>query len=108
MSGLCITKLDVLDGLDEIKIATKYTLNGKEIDYFPSCATSLSQCKPIYETHDGWKSSTKGLFSWDELPTNATRYLTRLSELTETPISIISTGPDRSETIVIESPFGCL
>ena len=105
ISGLCITKLDVLDGLKELKIAVAYELDGKQISHLPSGAAQLARCKPVYEIHPGWSGATEGVLSWDELPENAKKYLDRLSELAETPISIVSTGPDRRETVVLENPF---
>lgn len=105
ISGLCITKLDVLDGLQELKIATAYELDGERIDYLPSGAAQLARCVPVYETMPGWEQGTEGVLSWDQLPGNAQAYLQRLAEITRTPLAIVSTGPDRRETIVLESVF---
>jgi len=105
LSGLCITKLDVLDGLPELKIATAYELNGERIEHLPSGAAQLAACVPVYETMPGWDGATEGVLSWDALPENARAYLDRLAELTGTRIAIVSTGPDRKETIVLDSPF---
>lgn len=105
VSGLCVTKLDVLDGLRELKVATAYELNGKRIDHLPSGAAQLADCVPIYETMPGWEGATEGVLSWDELPENARTFLRRLAELTETELAIISTGADRKETIVLNNPF---
>lgn len=105
LSGLCITKLDVLDGLDTIKICRGYRRRGKPIDILPSGAEAIAECEPEYEELPGWSESTCGLKSWDELPVNARDYLHRLEELAETPVKIISTGPDREETICLEHPF---
>ncbi|MDJ0956030.1 MAG: adenylosuccinate synthase [Arenicellales bacterium] len=105
LSGLCITKLDVLDGLDTIKICKAYQHGGKVIDTLPADAETIDQCDPVYEELPGWSESTYGLRAMDELPRNAQAYLNRLEELTETPIKIISTGPDREETICLEHPF---
>ena len=105
LSGLCITKLDVLDGLDTIKICKAYQRAGKVIDTLPAGADTIDQCEPIYEELPGWSESTYGLRTVDELPKNAQAYLNRLEELTETPVKIISTGPDREETICLEHPF---
>jgi adenylosuccinate synthase len=106
VSGLCITKLDVLDGLDELKISVGYEIDGKRVTHMPSGAAQLARCTPVYESHPGWTDATEGVLSWEELPENARKYLDRLSELTGTPISIVSTGPDRRETIVLSNPFG--
>ena len=106
LSGLCITKLDVLDGLETIKICKAYQRGGKIVDTLPAGADALEQCEPVYEELPGWSESTYGLRSVEDLPTNAQAYLNRLEELTETPVKIISTGPDRDETICLEHPFG--
>lgn len=105
ITGLCVTKLDVMDELEEIKICTGYKVDGKTIDILPFGADIVEKCEPIYETMPGWKSNTFGIKKYEELPLNAQKYLKRLSEVTETPISIVSTGPDRTETIVINHPF---
>lgn len=101
VSGLCVTKLDVMDGMEEIKIAVGYLRDGKEYDILPFGADLVIECQPIYETMPGWNSSTAGLKTYAELPENAKRYLRRIEEIIETPIDIISTGPERSETILI-------
>ena len=105
LSGLCITKLDVLDGIEELKICTGYILDGKPIDLLPIGADEVARCKPIYETVPGWKESTFGVKSWQDLPNNAKAYLTMLEMLCEVPIAIVSTGPEREETIVKRHPF---
>jgi adenylosuccinate synthase len=105
LTGLCITKLDVMDGIESINICTGYELDGKQIDLLPVGADDVAGCKPIYETVPGWTENTFGVKTWDGLPTNAQRYLKRLEELCGVPIAIVSTGPERDETIVIEHPF---
>jgi adenylosuccinate synthase len=105
LTGLAITKLDVLGGLDEIKICTAYEYQGKEIDYFPANLSILEQCKPIYETMRGWKEDISGARSLNELPENAVRYLKRLETLAGIPIQIVSVGPGREETILLSNPF---
>ena len=105
LSGLCITKLDVLDGLQSIKICRAYKRRGKTIENLPSGAEAIAECEPIYEELPGWSESTYGVKSWDELPANAQNYLNRLAELTNTSVKIVSTGPDREETICLEHPF---
>jgi adenylosuccinate synthase len=105
VSGLCITKLDVLDGLDTVRVAVGYKVRGERRDLLPVGAEALSICAPIYEEHPGWKESTAGVKTFDELPKNAQSYLRRLEVLVGAPISIISTGPDRLETIVVKHPF---
>ncbi len=104
-TGLCITKLDVLDGLETIKIATSYKLDGEIIHDTPGDADRLERCEPVYEEMPGWKESTVGVKDYDALPKAAHDYLKRIEELVRTPIDIISTGPDREETIVLRHPF---
>ena len=106
LTGLCITKLDVMDGIESINICTGYELDGKQIDLLPVGADDVAGCNPIYETVPGWTENTFGVKTWEGLPTNAQRYLKRLEELCGVPIAIVSTGPERDETIVIEHPFG--
>jgi adenylosuccinate synthase len=105
VTGLCITKLDVLDGLDTIRVAVGYKVRGERRDILPVGAEALSICEPIYEDHPGWKDSTVGIKSFDKLPMAAQKYLRRLEELVGAPMAIISTGPDRVETIVLKNPF---
>lgn len=105
VTGICLTKLDVLDGLSELKIAVAYEMDGEKLTHMPSGAERLAQCKPVYETMPGWTESTEGITDWDSLPANAKQYIERLSELTETEIHIISTGADRNDTIVLKQPF---
>ncbi|MCA0176085.1 MAG: adenylosuccinate synthase [Proteobacteria bacterium] len=106
VQGLCITKLDVLDGLPEILICTGYRLRGAVIDILPLDADDIAQCEPIYETYAGWQGSTKGLTTWAALPAQAQAYLERVSALIGAPIDMVSTGPDRQETILLRHPFG--
>ena len=106
LTGLCITKLDVLDGLSELKICTGYRLEGKTVDVLPYGAESIATCEPIYESHAGWTESTLGIQSFDKLPAAAQRYLRRIEELVGTQVALVSTGPDRNETIVLHHPFG--
>ncbi len=105
LSGLCITKLDVLDGLESIKVCTGYRINGVEQSTPPLGAEAFAECEPVYEEHPGWQESTAGIKVWDELPENAKKYLNHLEAITNTPVDIVSTGPDRAETIVLRHPF---
>ena len=105
ITGMCITKLDVMDGIEEIKICTGYEFEGKTIDILPFGADAVVKCKPIYETLPGWKESTFGVKEYDALPENAKRYLKRIEEVCGAPVAIISTGPDRDETILLQHPF---
>ena len=103
LSGLCITKLDVLDGIDTVKICTGYRV-GDVVRPVPANG-ELADCEPVYEELPGWRGATRGMKDYNDLPENARSYLERIAELCEAPIAMISTGPDRSETIMLESPF---
>jgi adenylosuccinate synthase len=105
LSGLCITKLDVLDGLETIRVCTGYRIDGKDIDVLPYGADRIEQCQPIFEDHPGWSESTYGVQTWEGLPKNAQTYLKRVEELVGVAIALVSTGPDRQETIVVHHPF---
>ena len=107
VTGLCITKLDVLDGLSELKICTGYRLNGKTIDLLPMGADEVAACEPILETLPGWSESTFGVQSMEQLPEAARAYLARIEALCEIGIDIVSTGPERDETILRRHPFTC-
>ncbi len=105
ISGLCITKLDVLDGLDEVLMCTGYELNGRRVEILPLDPDDIAACKPVYERVGGWRESTAGLRRWDALPANARRYLERVQEFIGAPIDMVSTGPDREHTIVLRHPY---
>jgi adenylosuccinate synthase len=105
VSGLCITKLDVLDGLSEVKVCVGYTYQGRALDILPLDADEIAACQPVYETLPGWHESTAGLTQWEQLPANARAYLERVRALIEAPIDMVSTGPDREHTIVLRHPF---
>jgi len=105
LSGLCLTKLDVLDGLKELLLCTGYELDGQTIDILPMGAEEISRCQPIYETLAGWSETTVGVTNYEQLPLNAQRYLRRIEEVTGVPIHVISTSPDREHTIMMKHPF---
>ncbi len=105
LSGICLTKLDVLDGLDSIGICTRYRYQGAEIDTVPIGAEAYAQCEPVLEFMPGWTGSTAGITDLDQLPAKAQAYIDRLQELVGVPVAILSTGPDRRETIVLQHPF---
>jgi adenylosuccinate synthase len=105
VSGLCITKLDVLDGLPEIKICVGYKLGGRMLDVLPLDADEITACEPVYETLPGWSETTAGLTNWEQLPANARRYLERMQALIGAPIDMVSTGPDRVHTVLLRHPF---
>lgn len=105
LSGLCITKLDVLDGLPELQLCVGYRLDGATIDLLPLGADEIARCEPIYETLPGWQESTAGITDYEALPRNARRYLERIEAVTGVPIHVISTSPDRDHTILLRHPF---
>jgi adenylosuccinate synthase len=105
ISGLCITKLDVLDKLTEIKVCVGYTLHGQAIDILPLDADDIAACVPVWETFPGWTDSTFGITAWDALPANARAYLQRVQQLIGVPIDMVSTGPDRDHTILLRHPY---
>ena len=106
ITGMALTKLDVLDGFETLKICVGYDLNGTQLDHFPSDARAQATCKPIYEEMPGWHESTYGARSWAELPANAVKYIRRVEELTKTPVTLLSTSPERDDTILVTDPFG--
>ncbi len=105
VTGIAFTKLDVLDGLDELKICTGYKLHGKLIDYFPPRAADQAAVEPVYEVHEGWKSTTAGARSWADLPAKAIKYVKRVEELIGCPVALLSTSPQRDDTILVQDPF---
>lgn len=105
VTGLCVTKLDVLDGLDSICLCVGYRSHGVELSAPPVGAEAFARCEPIYQELPGWQESTVGVRYYENLPGNARRYLRRIEEISETPIAIISTGPDRADTILLQDPF---
>ncbi len=105
VTGICITKLDVLDGVDTLKICTGYQLDGEILDTPPAGAERFARCQPQYIELPGWQQSTVGITDYSQLPATARAYLAKIEELTDTPIDVISTGPDRAETITLRHPF---
>ena len=105
LSGLCITKLDVLDGIEELKLCVGYELDGRVTDILPMGADDIAACTPIYETLPGWSQSTVGVTQYGRLPAAAQHYLNRIEEITGVPIDMISTSPDREHTIVLRNPY---
>jgi len=105
INGLALTKLDILDGFDEIKVCVGYTLNGREIDYLPAGEHAQAQVEPIYETVDGWREGTARARSWADLPAQAIKYVRRLEELIGCPAAVLSTSPEREDTILMQNPF---
>jgi len=105
ITGIALTKLDVLDGLEELKVCDGYELDGERIDYFPSGARAQASVRPIYRTLEGWTESTQGARSWADLPGNAVKYIRLIEELIDAPVSMLSTSPEREDTILVKNPF---
>ena len=105
INGIALTKLDVLDDLDQVKMCISYELDGNKIDYLPAAVDDQLRVKPIYKTFEGWKTSTKGIKNFNDLPENAKKYISELEKFIETKVSSISTSPERNDTILIEDPF---
>ncbi|MEN9397316.1 MAG: hypothetical protein RLZ81_1846, partial [Pseudomonadota bacterium] len=105
LSGLCITKLDVLDGLTELKLCVGYELDGESIDLLPMGADEIARCVPVYETLPGWTETSVGATRYEDLPANAQAYLRRIEEVTGVPIHVVSTSPDRDHTILVQHPY---
>ena len=105
ITGIALTKLDVLDGLEEIKICVGYKLDGREIDYLPASQAAQARVEPIYETLEGWKDTTAGARSWNDLPAQAVKYVRHVEELIGAPVALLSTSPERDDTILVQDPF---
>ena len=105
VDGITLTKLDVLDGFDEINVCVAYELDGQKLDYLPADANLQARLKPIYETLEGWTETTHGARSWAQLPANAIKYVRRVEELIGAPVALLSTSPDRDDTIMVQDPF---
>ncbi|EAQ01897.1 adenylosuccinate synthetase [Pseudooceanicola batsensis HTCC2597] len=105
MNGIALTKLDVLDGFETLKICVGYDLDGTRLDYLPTAADQQARCTPIYEELPGWSESTEGARSWADLPANAIKYVRRVEELIECPVALLSTSPERDDTILVTDPF---
>ncbi|MCI5047693.1 MAG: adenylosuccinate synthase [Aquisalinus sp.] len=105
VDGIALTKLDVLDGLPELKVCVGYDLDGKQLDHFPAGMDAQAQVTPVYETIPGWKDSTEGARSWADLPAEAVKYVRRLEELIECPVALVSTSPEREDVILMRDPY---
>jgi adenylosuccinate synthase len=105
ISGLCVTKLDVLDGLETIKLCVGYRLDGEEIQAPPYLVDRYAECEPIYEEMPGWVASTVGITELEKLPSEARDYISRVEAVLDVPVDMISTGPDRDENIILSHPF---
>ena len=105
VNGIALTKLDVLDGFETLKICVGYELDGQQLDYLPMAAEQQARCTPVYEEMPGWSESTEGARSWAELPAEAIKYVRRVEELIECPVALLSTSPEREDTILVTDPF---
>ena len=105
VNGLALTKLDVLDGFEEIKVCVAYKLNGQTIDFYPAGLTDQAAVEPVYESMPGWKETTRGARSWSDLPAEAVKYVRRLEELVGKPCALVSTSPEREDVILMRDPF---
>jgi adenylosuccinate synthase len=105
VTGLCVTKLDVLDGLEALKVCTAYRLDGEELDSTPLDTDNWANLEPVYQSFPGWLESSRGATAWDQLPVNARNYLEAVQQLVGMPVHIVSTGPDRNENIILQYPF---
>ncbi|MFC7535774.1 adenylosuccinate synthase [Sphingomonas sp. GCM10030256] len=105
ITGVALTKIDVLDGLDKVRICTGYRIDGREFDYLPPHAADQARVVPVYEEMDGWSDSTAGARSWAELPAQAIKYIRRVEELIRCPVALVSTSPERDDTILVRDPF---
>jgi adenylosuccinate synthase len=105
MTGIALTKLDVLDGFDELKVCTGYRLGNETIDHLPASMAKQAAVEPIYESLEGWRESTQGARSWADLPATAIKYIRRIEELIEAPVTLLSTSPEREDTILVQDPF---
>ena len=105
IDGIALTKLDVLDGFEKLRICTGYRLNGDLIQHFPSSESEQAAVEPVWEEIDGWSDSTRGARSWAELPATTVKYVRRIEELIETPVALLSTSPERDDTILVRDPY---
>ena len=105
ITGIALTKMDVLDGFETLKVCEAYELEGNTIDYFPSSSKQQKEVRPIYREIDGWSECTRGARSWSELPGNAVKYIRQIEELIEAPVALLSTSPEREDTILVKDPF---
>ncbi len=105
VDGIALTKLDVLDGFDELLVCTGYTVNGRSMDYLPASAQDQAAATPVYERFEGWQESTQGARSWADLPAAAIKYIRRIEELIDCPVALVSTSPERDDTILVRDPF---
>ncbi|HEC91228.1 MAG TPA: adenylosuccinate synthase, partial [Alphaproteobacteria bacterium] len=105
INGIALTKLDVLDGLEELKVCTSYRIGGETFDHLPASSVQQAAAEPVLETMEGWSESTRGARSWAELPATAVKYIRRIEEFIGAPVALLSTSPEREDTILVHDPF---
>jgi adenylosuccinate synthase len=105
ITGAALTKLDVLDGFETVRICTGYRIDGEAFDYLPPHALDQARVEPIYEEIEGWPGSTRGARSWADLPARAIKYVRRIEELIRCPVALVSTSPEREDTVLVRDPF---
>ncbi len=105
INGIALTKLDILDGMDELQVCTGYRIDGEELDHLPASSVGQAKVKPIFETMEGWSESTRGARSWADLPATAVKYIRRIEEIIDAPVALLSTSPEREDVILVQDPF---
>ncbi len=105
ITGIALTKLDVLDGFDEIKVCIGYELDGERIDRLPAGQNAQARVKPLWESFEGWRDTTAGARSWNDLPAQAVKYVRHVEELIDCPVALLSTSPERDDTVLMKDPF---
>ena len=105
IDGIALTKLDVLDGIEELNVCIGYKIDGNDIDHLPASTVLQSRVQPVYKTVQGWSDSTRGARTWQDLPATAVKYIRYIEELIEAPVSLLSTSPERDDTVLIQDPF---
>ena len=105
ITGIALTKLDILDGFEELKVCVGYKLDGEDMDHLPSAQGAQARVEPVYESFEGWSQSTAGARSWNDLPAQAVKYVRHIEELIEAPVALLSTSPERDDTILMRDPF---
>ena len=105
IDGVALTKLDVLDGIEELRVCVGYKIDGEDVDHLPASTVLQSRVEPVYNTVEGWSDSTQGARTWQDLPASAVKYVRYIEELIEAPVSLLSTSPERNDTVLVHDPF---
>ena len=105
IDGIALTKADVLDGMDELKVCTGYRIDGESLDHLPASSVQQAKVEPVYEVMEGWSENTRGARSWADLPATAVKYIRRIEEIIGAPVAMLSTSPEREDTILVHDPF---